>query len=79
MLVGTYPNGGKCIYDVPNSIKKFEEFQSLIYGFNKNPKQREELYMQPLLLGLNGPMYNGTKFYNGEEVPVIRYEESCKF
>ena len=33
--------------------------------------------MQPKLLGLNGPMYNGEKILKstGEEVAVIRYEK----
>lgn len=80
--MGTLSNGAKCVYDLPINIKTVEQFESLIYDYNDGrmaESQREELYNQPKLLGLNGPMYNGTKLYNGEEVPVIRYEESCKF
>lgn len=80
MIVGTCLNGKKCVYDLPINIQTIEEFQSLIYGYNDGrlaESQREELYMQPLLLGLSSPMYNGTKILQstGEEVVVIRYEK----
>lgn len=80
MIVGTCLNGKKCVYDLPINIQTIEEFQSLIYGYNDGrlaESQREELYMQPLLLGLTTPMYNGTKILKstGEEVVVIRYEK----
>lgn len=80
MIVGTCLNGKKCVYDLPINIQTIEEFQSLIYGYNDGrlaESQREELYMQPFLLGLSSPMYNGTKILQstGEEVVVIRYEK----
>ena len=72
-------NGKKCVYDLPIKIETVEQFESLIYGYNNgrlSESQREELYNQPKLLGLNGPMYNGTKILKstGEEVVIIRYE-----
>lgn len=80
MIVGTCLNGKKCVYDLPINIQTIEEFESLIYGYNDGrlaESQREELYMQPLLLGLTTPMYNGTKILKstGEEVVIIRYEK----
>lgn len=80
MIVGRCLNGKKCAYDLPINIQTIEEFQSLIYGYNDGrlaESQREELYMQPLLLGLTTPMYNGTKILKstGEEVVIIRYEK----
>lgn len=80
MIVGRCLNGKKCVYDLPINIQTIEEFQSLIYGYNDGrlaESQREELYMQPLLLGLTTPMYNGTKILKstGEEVVIIRYEK----
>lgn len=79
MIIGTCMNGKKCVYDLPIKIETVEQFESLIYGYNNgrlSESQREELYNQPKLLGLNGPMYNGTKILKstGEEVAVIRYE-----
>lgn len=43
--------------------------------------QREELYNQPKLLGLNGPMFNGygTLKSSGETVVIIRYEKPSKY
>lgn len=43
--------------------------------------QREELYNQPKLKGLNGPMWNGwgTLKSTGETVAIIRYEKPCRF
>ena len=80
MVIGLMENGKKCIYDLPKGIINAKQFNSLIYGHNRNPRQREELQGQPLLLGLNGPMYNGTKrLSTGEIVIVIRYEEPCKY
>lgn len=80
MIVGRCLNGKKCVYDLPINIQTIEEFQSLIYGYNDGrlaESQREELYMQPLLLGLTTPMYNGIKILKstGEEVVIIRYEK----
>lgn len=81
MIIGTLENGKKCVYDLPSNIKTAEQMKSLIYGYNENPAHREELQEQPLLLGLNGPMFNGfaTLKSSGEEVVVIRYEQPLKF
>lgn len=69
-------NGFKFVYDLPGNIKTAEQMESLVWGYNYNDSQRDELQGQPLLLGLNGPMYNGKKVLEstGEEVVVIRYE-----
>ena len=80
MLVSTLMNGKKCVYDLPDEIDTVEKFESLIYGYNNGrlaESQRIELYNQPKLLGLNGPMYNGEKILKstGEEVAIIRYEK----
>lgn len=80
MIIGTCINGKKCVYDLPIKIDTVEEFESLIYDYNNGrmaESQRDELYDQPKLLGLNGPMYNGKKILKstGEEVAVIRYEK----
>lgn len=70
-----------CVYDVPNNIETAEQFESLICGYNNGrlaESQREELYNQPKLLGLNGPMFNGyATLSTGEIVPIIRYEKPC--
>ncbi len=84
MITGRTINGQKCVYDLPMEIKTVEEFESLIYSYNNGKmaeSQREELYNQPKLLGLNGPMYNGTGTLqrSGETVVIIRYEKSSKF
>lgn len=84
MITGRTMNGQKCVYDLPAQIKTAEEFESLIYGFNNGrlaESQREELYNQPKLLGLNGPMYNGTATLQktGETVVIIRYEKPSEF
>lgn len=82
MITGRTISGQKCVYDLPAQIKTAEEFESLIYGFNNGrlaESQREELYNQPKLLGLNGPMYNGTLQRSGETVVIIRYEKPSKF
>lgn len=75
MIMGT-GNGFKFVYDLPKNIKNVEQLNSLIYDYNYDEKQRDELQGQPKLLGLNGPMYNGTRILKstGEEVTVIRYE-----
>ena len=83
IFVGTMANGGKCVYDLPDEIQDLEQFNSLICGYNNGrmaESQREELYNQPKLLGLNGPMYGGVKHLKstGEEVTVIRYEKPYK-
>ena len=80
MIIGTCLNGKKCVYDLPINIQTIEEFESLIYDYHHGRLaecQREELYMQPLLLGLTTPMYNGTEILKstGEEVVIIRYEK----
>lgn len=82
MITGRTMSGQKCVYDLPAQIKTAEEFESLIYGFNNGrlaESQREELYNQPKLLELNGPMYNGTLQRSGETVVIIRYEKPSKF
>lgn len=84
MITGRTINGQKCVYDLPMEIKTAEEFESLIYSYNNGKmaeSQREELYNQPKLLGLNGPMYNGTGTLqrSGETVVIIRYEKPSKF
>lgn len=48
-----------------SSARQSSQFESLIYSYNNGrhaESQRIELYNQPKLLGLNGPMYNGEKF-----------------
>lgn len=84
MIIGTLENGNKCVYDLPAEIKTAEEFEALIYGYNNDrmaKSQREELYNQPKLLGLNGPMFNGfeTLKSTGETVAIIRYEKPERF
>lgn len=84
MIIGTLANGTKCVYDVPEEIKTAEQFESLIYGYNNREwaeRQRIELYNQPLLLSLNGPMWNGwgTLESTGERVAIIRYETPSKY
>lgn len=84
MIIGTLTDGTKCVYDLPTEIKTAAEFESLVYGYNNGrlaESQREELYNQPKLLGLNGPMWNGwgTLKSTGETVAIIRYEKPCKF
>ena len=84
MIIGTLGNGKKCVYDLPEEIKTAEQFQSLIYDYNNGrlaESQREELYNQPKLLGLNGPMWNGlgTLKSSGETVAIIRYEKPSKY
>lgn len=81
MIIGTLENGKHCAYDLPNNIKTAEQFNSLIDGYNYNPRQREELQGQPTLIGLNGPMFNGfgTLKSTGETVAIIRYEIPTKY
>ena len=81
LIIGTLEDGRQCVYDTPNEIKNAEQFESLIYGYNENPRQREELQGQPKLLGINGPMWNGwgTLQSTGETVAIIRYEKPSKF
>lgn len=81
MLIGTLENGKHCVYDLPKSITDLEQMAALTYGYNDNPRQREELQGQPLLIGLNGPMFNGFGHLKsfGEEVVIIRYEIPTKF
>ena len=81
MIAGKMFTGETVVYDLPKEIKTAEQFKSLIYGYNENPVQREELQGQPLLLGLNGPMFNGYDFLKstGEQVAVIRYEKPTKY
>lgn len=84
MIIGTCVNGMKCVYDLPNEIESAEQFKSLICGYNDGrlaESQREELYNQPKLLGLNGPMFNGfgTLKSSGETVAIIRYEKYSEY
>lgn len=84
MIIGTLYNGGNCVYDLPIEIKTVAEFEALIYDYNNGrmaESQREELYNQPKLLGLNGPMFNGfgTLKSTGETVAIIRYEKPERF
>lgn len=73
--------GETVVYDLPKEIKTAEQLNSLIYGYNNKPWQREELQGQPLLLGINGPMFNGYGRLQstGEEVAIIRYEKPTRF
>lgn len=84
MLIGTMMNGKKCVYDLPEQIKTLEQLQSLIYGYNNDiyaERQRIELWCQPKLLGLSGPMYGGTAHLasTGEKVAIIRYEKPSRY
>lgn len=84
MVIGTLESGEKCVYDLPAQIKTAEQMESLIYGYNNGrmaESQRKELYNQPKLLGLNGPMFNGfgTLKSTGEQVAIIRYEKPCRY
>lgn len=81
LIIGELENGNKCVYDTPSEIENAEQFKSLIYGYNGNERQREELQGQPKLLGLNGPMFGGfgTLKSTGETVAIIRYEKPCKY
>lgn len=84
MIIGTCENGTTCVYDLPDNIKTAEQFESLICGYNDGrlaESQREELYNQPKLLGLNGPMFNGygTLRSTGKTVVIIRYEKPNNF
>lgn len=82
MIIGTCISGMKCIYDIDGvNVDTIEQFESLIYGYNENPAQREELQGQPKLLGLNGPMFNGyaTLKSTGETMVVIRYEKPREY
>lgn len=80
MIIGACANGMKCVYDLPIKVETAEQFESLIYGYNDGrmaESQREELYNQPKLLGLVGPMFNGYGILGstGETVAIIRYEK----
>lgn len=84
MIIGTLENGNKCVYDLPSNIETAKQMESLIYDYNTGrmaESQREELYNQPKLLGLNGPMFNGfgTLKSTGETVAIIRYEKPERF
>lgn len=81
MITGKMFTGETVVYDLPKEIKTAEQFKSLICGYNENPAHRDELQGQPLLLGLNGPMFNGYSFLKstGEQVAVIRYEKPSKY
>lgn len=84
LIIGTLADGEKCVYDLPSEIKTAEQMESLIYGYHVGEwadRTRPELYNQPKLLGLNGPMWNGwgTLKSTGEKVAVIRYEKPSKF
>lgn len=81
LIIGTLENGNKCVYDTSSEIKNAEQFKSLIYDYNENERQREELQGQPKLLGLNGPMFGGFAELKstGETVVIIRYEKPSKY
>lgn len=84
MIIGILENGCKCVYDLPSNIETAKQMESLIYDYNTGrmaESQREELYNQPKLKGLNGPMWNGwgTLKSTGETVAIIRYEKPCRF
>lgn len=84
MIIGTLYNGGNCVYDLPIEIKTAAEFESLISDYNDGEymeRTREELWYQPKLKGLNGPMWNGwgTLKSTGETVAIIRYEKPERF
>ena len=84
MIIGTLENGNKCVYDLPTEIKTAAEFEALIYGYNDGEymeQSREELWCQPKLKGLNGPMWNGwgTLKSTGETVAIIRYEKPSRY
>lgn len=84
MIIGTLMDGTKCVYDLPIKVDTVEQFESLIYDYNNGrmaESQRQELYNQPKLLSLNGPMWNGwgTLKSTGETVAIIRYEKPCKY
>lgn len=60
MIIGICMNGKKCVYDLPIKCETVEQFESLIYSYNNGrlaESQRIELYNQPKLLSLNGPMF----------------------
>ena len=42
MIIATFENGEKCIYYLPNGIDTVEKLESLIYGYNDNPANREK-------------------------------------
>lgn len=81
MIIGMLMDGSKCVYDLPIKVETVDEFTALITGYNDKHWQREELQNQPILIGLNGPMYNGTAYLKstGEEVTIIRYEQPSKY
>lgn len=76
LIIGTMLNGKRCVFDLPSGIKDTEQMESLIYGYSFNPDHRPELYGQPKLLGLAGPMFNGYRHLENvsKKVAVIRYE-----
>lgn len=75
MIMGICRNGMHCIIETDGVVETVEQLNSLIYGYNKNPAQHEELQGQPKLLGFNGPMFNGYKtLSSGEKAAIIRYE-----
>lgn len=80
MITGKIFIGETVVYDLPKEIKTAEQFNSLIYGYSENSSHRDELQGQPLLLGLNGPMFNGFGVLKstGEQVAIIRYEKPSK-
>ena len=82
MLIGTNTvDGTKCVYDLPAEIETAEQMNSLIYDYNRNPANCEELQGQPKLKGLNGPMFNGfgTLASTGETIAIIRYEKPSRY
>lgn len=84
MVIGTLEDGRKCVYDLPTEIKTTEKFKNLIYDYHDDDwaeRTRPELFGQPRLLGLNGPMWNGWGVLKstGETVAIIRYEKPSKY
>lgn len=82
--MGICENGMTCVYELPIKIETVEQFEALICGYNNGrmaESQREELYNQPKLLGLNGPMFNGYGKLKstGETIVFIRYEKPVTY
>ena len=50
MIIATFENVEKCIYDLPNGIDTVEKLESLIYGYNDNPANREKKEIRSLLI-----------------------------
>lgn len=84
MVIGMTADGMKCVYDLPTEIKTAEQFKNLIYDYHDDywaERTRPELFGQPRLKGLNGPMWNGWGVLKstGETVAIIRYEKPSRY